>query len=74
MDSGGGFLIEQPILQNGNDANADALAASTVIDEALQIPVVYLKCLECSNDFVESYLMTNFNYLVGFRKSECVLI
>lgn len=65
VDSGGGFLIEQPLLQNENDPNSDQLVASTVLDEALQIPVVYLQCLECSKDFAESYLMTNFNYSVG---------
>lgn len=63
VDSGGGFLIEQPLLQNETDPSTAQLVA--VIDEALQIPVVYLKCMECCKDFVESYLMTNFNFLVG---------
>lgn len=67
IDSGGGFLIEQQLLQHENDATPDELVASEVLDEALQIPVVYLQCLECSKDFVESYLMTNFNYLVGLK-------
>lgn len=67
VDSGGGFLIEKPLLQNENDPSSDNLVASVVLDEALQIPVVYLKCIECSKDFVESYLMTNFNYLVCFK-------
>lgn len=65
IDSGGGFLIEQSLLQNDEDPNADKESTSVVHDEALQIPVVYIKCLECGEDFVESYLMTNFNYLVG---------
>lgn len=65
MDSGGGFLIEKPLLQNESNANdLDALIAQ-VPDDALQIPVSYLKCMDCSKDFVESYLMTNFEYSVG---------
>lgn len=65
VDSGGGFLIEQPLLQNEANSNElDDLIAS-VPDEALQIPVSYIKCIECGEDFVESYLMTNFNYSVS---------
>ncbi|XP_037041672.1 DNA repair protein complementing XP-A cells homolog [Bradysia coprophila] len=65
VDSGGGFLIEQPLLQNENGPNDPAEStASAVVDEALQIPVVYQTCLDCSKEFVESYLMTHFNYLV----------
>lgn len=66
VDSGGGFLIEQPLVQgeNGPDDSAESTAPS-VIDEALQIPVVYETCSDCGKEFVESYLMTNFNYSVG---------
>lgn len=63
VDSGGGFLIEQPLLEN----DQKPVEASMVPDEALQIPVVYIKCLECCEDYVESYLMTNFNYSVGLQ-------
>lgn len=35
-----------------------------VIEEILPIPFQYETCLECSNEFIESYLLKNFEYLV----------
>lgn len=60
VDSGGGFLIEQEVVSE-TPKNAEQ---SEVIEEILPIPVQYEKCLECKEQYIESYLMKNFEYSV----------
>lgn len=65
IDSGGGFLIEKEVI---SDAAAAAQAEngeqSNVVEEILPIPVNYETCLECSEQFIESYLFKSFDYAV----------
>lgn len=60
IDSGGGFLIEQEIIPE-SDKNADA---QEIVEEILPLPVTYEICLDCNDEFNESYLMKQFLYSV----------
>lgn len=62
VDSGGGFLIEQSI--DANKPNEAAIDGAQVEIDSIQIPIVYETCLECDQNFVESYLMKNFEHSV----------
>ncbi|XP_034669470.1 DNA repair protein complementing XP-A cells homolog [Drosophila subobscura] len=68
IDSGGGFLLEQPVLPAaGATAGAgkpEDGAAPIIEDDAIAIPVVYEECLECGEPFADSYLFTNFGHSV----------
>ncbi|XP_075168550.1 DNA repair protein complementing XP-A cells homolog Xpac [Haematobia irritans] len=60
VDSGGGFLIEQPVTSNGTAGTEQP----NLVDDAIAIPVKYDECLECGEMFADSFLMNNFNYSV----------
>ncbi|KAH8400271.1 hypothetical protein KR215_009681 [Drosophila sulfurigaster] len=66
IDSGGGFLLEQPVLPiTGKNANGDtAEATAAILDDAIAIPVVYEECLECGDQYADSYLFNNFGHSV----------
>ncbi|CAD7088076.1 unnamed protein product [Hermetia illucens] len=64
IDSGGGFLVEEPIVKDSKDEKQDAQAAPQTENGAITIPVTYEQCLECGRDFFESNLLTNFEYAV----------
>lgn len=67
IDSGGGFLIEKEIIPETNgstDAQAPTKNTAPVIDEAMELPPTYEKCLECDDSYIDSWLMTNFAYSV----------
>ncbi|XP_067631639.1 DNA repair protein complementing XP-A cells homolog [Eurosta solidaginis] len=71
IDSGGGFLLEQPAIPTAGQAvtkqkeTAGSTAENTNIsNEAITIPVNYEECLDCGDAFVESYLFSNFGHTV----------
>ncbi|KAL7743754.1 hypothetical protein ACLKA6_016814 [Drosophila palustris] len=64
IDSGGGFLLEQPVLPAGDNKVATNEPATAIIEDAIAIPVVYEECLECGDQYADSYLFTNFGYSV----------
>lgn len=68
IDSGGGFLLEQPVLPTAEQAAAAAAlkqaAEPPIIDDVIAIPVVYEECLECGDQYVDSYLLNNFGHSV----------
>ncbi|XP_030369025.1 DNA repair protein complementing XP-A cells homolog [Scaptodrosophila lebanonensis] len=64
IDSGGGFLLEQPVLPApGQKSNAEA-ETPVVIDDGINIPVKYEECLDCGDQFADSYLFNNFGHSV----------
>ncbi|XP_017155531.1 DNA repair protein complementing XP-A cells homolog [Drosophila miranda] len=67
IDSGGGFLLEQPVLPAagaGATEKPEDGAVPTIVDDAIAIPVVYEECLDCGDPFVDSYLFNNFGHSV----------
>ncbi|EDV92263.1 DNA repair protein complementing XP-A cells homolog [Drosophila grimshawi] len=64
IDSGGGFLLEQPVLANKTTGSEADAAVVPIIDDAIAIPVVYEECLDCGDQFADSYLFTNFGHSV----------
>ncbi|KAH8295587.1 hypothetical protein KR018_006709 [Drosophila ironensis] len=62
IDSGGGFLLEQPVLGGPGGGQKAADEAPAVVDDAIAIPVQYEECLECGDQFVDSYLFNNFGH------------
>lgn len=66
VDSGGGFLIEQPVTasQNASQPSDDPAEHHKLVVDAIAIPVQYDECLECGEPFADSYLMSNFNHSV----------
>ncbi|CAM1319309.1 XPA (predicted) [Pycnogonum litorale] len=69
MDTGGGFLLEH------NDDDTDKITDNIVerpMPSVLNAADDRLHCLECSNEFIESHLHTNFNEPVcdGCRDNE----
>ncbi|KAH8387966.1 hypothetical protein KR093_010588, partial [Drosophila rubida] len=64
IDSGGGFLLEQPVLPiTGKEAAATAETVA-IVDDAIAIPVVYEECLDCGDQYADSYLFNNFGHSV----------
>nr|XP_016935093.1 DNA repair protein complementing XP-A cells homolog [Drosophila suzukii] len=69
IDSGGGFLLEQPVLPAAPGAAGatglrSAEEAPPILDDAIAIPVQYEECLECGDMFADSYLFNNFGHSV----------
>lgn len=60
VDSGGGFLIEKEIINE----EPECLEKPDVVEEILPIPIQYENCLECNEQFIESYLLKHFDYSV----------
>lgn len=67
IDSGGGFLLEQPVIKSAvtsetieNGSGGSGTDIVKVSNDAINIPVNYEECLECGDAFVESYLFSNF--------------
>ncbi|XP_030568828.1 DNA repair protein complementing XP-A cells homolog [Drosophila novamexicana] len=63
IDSGGGFLLEQPVLATANKSTEEP-AVAPIIEDAIAIPVVYEECLDCGDQYADSYLFNNFDYSV----------
>nr|ADD16467.1 RT05942p [Drosophila melanogaster] len=67
IDSGGGFLLEQPVMPTGvgpAGLNKSGEEAPPILDDAIAIPVQYEECLECGDMFADSYLFNNFGHSV----------
>ncbi|XP_054740587.1 DNA repair protein complementing XP-A cells homolog [Anastrepha obliqua] len=71
IDSGGGFLLEQPVISTngqaitaGKEISDSNTEAAKVLNDALSIPVTFEECLDCGDAFVESYLFSNFGHAV----------
>lgn len=63
VDTGAGFLID-PTEQAKEEANLDEKIKAMNQEEGLEVPIQYEMCIECNEEFIESYLCTNFNYSV----------
>ncbi|XP_055385775.1 DNA repair protein complementing XP-A cells homolog [Condylostylus longicornis] len=63
VDSGGGFLVEQSII-NGENEPIYSIPKLKVDDDKINLPITYFDCIECDKKFAESYLQKNFDYLV----------
>lgn len=61
-DSGGGFLIEESTIANAKEI-PDEVPVKIVHTQATH-PIQTYDCLDCKEEFMDSYLQTNFNYLV----------
>lgn len=67
IDSGGGFLIEQPVQASQNPQSSETdgnCEIPSVANEAIAIPVQYEECIQCGDAFVDSFLFDNFDYAV----------
>jgi DNA-repair protein complementing XP-A cells len=63
VDSGAGFLID-PIEKTKEQEKLEEKLKEVIEEEGIEVPISYLTCLDCSEEFIESYLHTNFNYSV----------
>ncbi|XP_017113424.1 DNA repair protein complementing XP-A cells homolog [Drosophila elegans] len=67
IDSGGGFLLEQPVLPTNGQPGLNKSGgeeAPVILDDAIAIPVQYEECLECGDQYADSYLFNNFGHSV----------
>ncbi|KAH8289547.1 hypothetical protein KR054_007131 [Drosophila jambulina] len=67
IDSGGGFLLEQPVLPGAAAAAGEKPSendGNIIVDDAIAIPVHYEECAECGDQFADSYLFNNFGHSV----------
>lgn len=64
VDSGGGFLIEQPVAFQGSSTEKETGIANSANIDTINIPVHYEECLICNEKFAESFLSKNFDYNV----------
>ncbi|KAH8265701.1 hypothetical protein KR038_005667 [Drosophila bunnanda] len=66
IDSGGGFLLEQPVLTAASGAaeKPSVSDGNVIVDDAIAIPVHYEECAECGDQFADSYLFNNFGHPV----------
>lgn len=64
IDSGGGFLIEKELIPQTTDTKAVSEASTAPTDDVMPLPPTYEKCLECNASFIDSWLMTSFDYKV----------
>ncbi|XP_055837876.1 DNA repair protein complementing XP-A cells homolog [Episyrphus balteatus] len=63
IDSGGGFLIEAPLLAN-QAASSNTPAVKPYVEPPVTFPLTYTDCLECGDKFNGSYLLDNFDHAV----------
>lgn len=69
IDSGGGFLIEKEIISD--PINGETNDENVTVEEILPLPVTYETCMDCNQQYTESYLMKNFEYSVCDKCRDC---
>ncbi|XP_037944915.1 DNA repair protein complementing XP-A cells homolog [Teleopsis dalmanni] len=62
VDSGGGFLIEET--HDKLNENVPDTEKKNQEVETINIPITYQECIECGDQFVDSFLYNNFQYSV----------
>lgn len=60
-DTNGGFLLDE-VEANVEDEERANKIQKLAEEEALEVPLSYLKCNECSEEFADSYLYKNFDF------------
>ncbi|KAG5684305.1 hypothetical protein PVAND_013540 [Polypedilum vanderplanki] len=61
VDTCGGFLINEHDLETEEEEKA-AKIIKLAEDEAEDLPITYLKCIECEEEYADSYLSKHFEY------------
>lgn len=65
IDSGGGFLVEAPLIPVQGAAPANNIPVEKpYVEPPLTFPLTYTECLECGAKFSGSYLLDHFDYEV----------
>lgn len=62
-DSGGGFLIEESAIAQDKKPAENEGPVKIVHTQATH-PILNHKCQDCGEDFIDSYLQTNFSFMV----------
>lgn len=61
VDTNGGFLLDENEFEE-NEGEKQAKIQKLAEEEAEDLPITYLKCVECEEEFAESYLSKSFGY------------
>ncbi|CAO1385609.1 unnamed protein product [Diamesa tonsa] len=61
VDTNCGFLLDPADIAEDEDERAEKILK---LDDAMEVPLKYSECLECEEEFTDSYLLKNFNYSV----------
>lgn len=59
VDNGGGFLLDEAEQEQDEDERAEKIA-KIAEDEVADVPLSYQECLECNEEFADSFLYKNF--------------
>lgn len=63
IDTAGGFLLDERE-QEDDDAERQSKIARLAEDAAVDVPLSYQKCVECEEEYADSYLYKNFGLSV----------
>lgn len=61
IDTAGGFLIDEKEVQAGEEERAAKIQKMDE-EQAEEVPLTYFQCIECQEEFIDSYLQKNFDY------------
>lgn len=63
IDSSGGFLIDEKEVEAEEAERAAKLQKVIEEDQIEEVPLIYYKCVDCEEEFAESYLQKNFDFI-----------
>lgn len=61
IDTAGGFLIDEKDIEQDEEERASKIQ-KLAEEQGEEVPLTYFKCLECEDEFADSYLQKNFEY------------
>lgn len=62
IDSAGGFLIDEKDIEADEGERAAKIQKVIEEEQSEEVPLNYFKCIECHEEFADSYLQKNFDY------------
>lgn len=62
IDTAGGFLIDEKDIEEHEEERAAKLQKLNE-EQCEEVPLTYLKCVECEDQFADSYLQKHFDYI-----------
>lgn len=63
IDSAGGFLIDEKDIEAAEEERAAKIQKVIEEEQSEEVPLTYFQCVECQEEFADSYLQKNFNYI-----------
>jgi DNA-repair protein complementing XP-A cells len=62
IDSAGGFLIDERDIEIDEGERAAKIQKVMEEEQTEEVPLTYFRCIECEEEFADSYLQKNFEY------------